>query len=146
MVTFPTWAAFTSRRCYDQRSVFGGPRRAPRARRPQATPRRRSRPLQQAKLASNSERGCVSSAPRHAIGALAFAAPCPPDLCRLLAEGREQGFLAGSLIAAALQDSELAVEQVEELLAACSECGIEVLEEEAPAPALPGAPLRGPAR
>jgi RNA polymerase primary sigma factor len=77
---------------------------------------------------------------------VAFLLPCPPDLCRLLAEGREQGFLEGSLIAAALEESELGVEQVEELLAACSECGIEVLEEEAPATALPGLEEELPAK
>jgi RNA polymerase primary sigma factor len=61
-----------------------------------------------------------------------FVLPCPPDLCRLLAAGREQGYLEGDLLAAVLLDADLSAEQLEELLASCAECGIEVLEEEAP--------------
>jgi RNA polymerase primary sigma factor len=88
----------------------------------------------------------VSSAPRDSIGAVAFALPCPADLCHLLAEGREQGFLAGALIGAALLDSELDAEQIEELLDACSECGIEILEDEGPTPVATGTDEELPAK
>ncbi len=75
-----------------------------------------------------------------------FTRPCAEELCRLLAEGREQGYLEGARLAAALREVELGGEQIEELLAACAECGIEILEDEAPAAAEPGREAELPAK
>jgi len=48
----------------------------------------------------------------------------------LIAEGREQGFLTGIQIANALQDLDLTVEQLDELLLALTDLGIELVESE----------------
>ena len=74
----------------------------------------------------------MSQVPQASTPAAPFVLPCPEGLCRLLAEGREQGYLDGTLLVAALHDVELGAELLEELLAACAEHGIEVLEGEAP--------------
>ena len=53
----------------------------------------------------------------------------------LVEEGHEQGYLSGAHIAAALQDVEPAVEQLDELLLALADLGIEIVEGDAPAAA-----------
>jgi len=88
----------------------------------------------------------VSQARQHSTSSAPFALPCTEKVCRLLAEGREQGYLEGGPIAAALCDAELGGEQIEELLAACGECGIEILEDEAPAAPEPGREEEFPAK
>jgi RNA polymerase primary sigma factor len=55
----------------------------------------------------------------------------------LIAEGHEQGYLSGAQIAAALRDVEFAVEQLDELLLALADRGIEIVEGDAPAAAEP---------
>jgi RNA polymerase primary sigma factor len=50
----------------------------------------------------------------------------------LIEEGHEQGFLNGVHIAAALQDVEFTVEQLDELLLALVDLGIEIVEGDAP--------------
>ena len=55
-----------------------------------------------------------------------------PALDELLAEGREQGYLTGEHIADALQEIELAPDQLEILFLALADEGIEVMETDAP--------------
>ena len=50
----------------------------------------------------------------------------------LIDEGHEQGFLDGVHIAAALQDVECTAEQLDELLLALADLGIEIVEGDAP--------------
>jgi len=80
----------------------------------------------------------VGQAPENSTISVEFALSCTHEVCRLLAEGREQGYLESARIAAALRDAELSGEQIEELLAACADGGIEILEGEAPAASEPG--------
>ena len=72
----------------------------------------------------------MSRVPHQGSSPIAFTLSCPPELCRLLDEGREQGCLEGARLDAALQQADLPGEQLEELLAACAEAGIEILEGE----------------
>jgi RNA polymerase primary sigma factor len=88
----------------------------------------------------------VSQAQQHSTSSIAFALPCTEEVCRLLAEGREQGYLESGPIAAAFHDAELGGELIEELLAACGECGIEILEDETPTPPEPGREEELPAK
>ena len=80
----------------------------------------------------------MGQAPENSTISVEFALSCTHEVCRLLAEGREQGYLESARIAAALRDAELSGEQIEELLAACADGGIEILEGEAPAASEPG--------
>ena len=57
------------------------------------------------------------------------------EVCGLIEEGHEQGFLDGAQIAAALRDVELTAEQLDELLLALADLGIEIVEGDAPAAA-----------
>jgi len=50
----------------------------------------------------------------------------------LIEEGREQGCLSGAQIAAALHDLEVTVEQLDELLLALADLGIDLLESDVP--------------
>ncbi len=80
----------------------------------------------------------MGQAPEDSTSSVEFTLPCTHDVCRLLAEGREQGYLEAAGIAAALGDAECSGEQIDELLAACADSGIEILEGEAPAASAPG--------
>ena len=48
----------------------------------------------------------------------------------LIEEGHEQGFLSSAHVAAALQDVDLTAEQLDELLLALTDLGIEIVESE----------------
>ena len=80
----------------------------------------------------------MGQAPENSTSSVEVVLPCAHDVCRLLAEGREQGYLEGERIVAALREAELSGEQIEEVLAACADGGIEILEGEAPAASEPG--------
>jgi RNA polymerase primary sigma factor len=54
----------------------------------------------------------------------------PPDLRELVARGKEQGFLTGEEIAAALLHAELTAEQMDQAVQTIAEAGIEVVEGE----------------
>ncbi len=69
-----------------------------------------------------------------------FTPACTSALCRLLCAAREQGYVEGELVAAALQDAGFTGEQFEEILAACADAGIEILEGETRASVAPGPP------
>jgi RNA polymerase primary sigma factor len=56
------------------------------------------------------------------------AEPGTDELRELVAEGREQGYLTGEHIAEALQDVELAPEQIESVIMCLADEGIELLE------------------
>jgi RNA polymerase primary sigma factor len=88
----------------------------------------------------------LSPARQESTSAAPFTLPCTEEVCRILAEGREQGYLDGSRLATALRDSDLSVEQLEELLAACVDGGIEILEDEAPTRPEPGREEELPAK
>ncbi len=88
----------------------------------------------------------MSQAPQGGTSSAPFALPCTEELCRLLAEGREQGYVEGARLAAALREVELGGEQIEELLVACADAGIEILEDEAPTPPESGREEELPAR
>ena len=55
-----------------------------------------------------------------------------PVFDELLAEGREQGYLTGDRIADALQEVDLAPDQIESLWLALGDEGIEIMEGDAP--------------
>ncbi len=62
---------------------------------------------------------------------------CAEVVC-LIQEGHELGCLSNAEVAAALQDVEVTATQVEELLLALTDMGIEIVEDDAPAGAEPG--------
>ena len=69
------------------------------------------------------------------------------ELCGLLEEGGEQGYLEGGHLAEMLRDLEFTPEQKEELYTAFAELGIEIIEEEGASavrrdPRRAGEPLR----
>jgi len=67
-----------------------------------------------------------------AVGRDSSAEPlglCPRELCRLLGEARAQGYLVAAALFAALESAGCDAALAEELLAACAEAGIEVIEE-----------------
>jgi RNA polymerase primary sigma factor len=80
----------------------------------------------------------VGQAPENSTSSAEVVLSCTRDICRLFAEGREQGYLEGERIVASLREAELSGEQIEEVLAACADAGIEILEGEAPAASAPG--------
>ena len=55
------------------------------------------------------------------------------EVCGLIEEGHEQGYLSGVYIAATLHYLDLTVEQLDELLLALADLGIEIVEADAPA-------------
>jgi RNA polymerase primary sigma factor len=54
---------------------------------------------------------------------------CPDELHALIEEGREQGYLEGARIEAALHEVDLTPEQLEEIHNALADLGVDVLEE-----------------
>ncbi len=60
---------------------------------------------------------------------------CADEVRRLLEEGSEQGYLEGAAVADTLGELDLTPEQVEEILTALAELGIEITEGESPAAA-----------
>ena len=55
------------------------------------------------------------------------------EVCGLIEEGHEQGYLSGAHIAATLHDLDLTVEQLDELLLALTDLGIDIVESDSPA-------------
>src|SRR5450830_25854 len=55
------------------------------------------------------------------------------EVCGLIEEGHEQGYLSGAYIAATLHDLDLTVEQLDELLLALTDLGIDIVESDSPA-------------
>src|ERR1035437_9204380 len=52
------------------------------------------------------------------------------EVCGLIEEGHEQGYLSGAYIAATLHDLDLTVEQLDELLLALTDLGIDIVESD----------------
>ena len=75
-----------------------------------------------------------------ASSSVEFVPPCTGEFCRLLVAAREHGYIEGELVVAALQDAGFSGEQLDEVLAACADAGVEILEGSASMPAEPGLP------
>ncbi len=76
--------------------------------------------------------------PADDAGAASLALLCSEEVHGLIEEGNEQGYLSGAQIAAALQDVDVTPEQLDELLLAFADLGIEIIDSDAPAAVEPG--------
>jgi RNA polymerase primary sigma factor len=85
-------------------------------------------------------------APQDGSSSVEVALACTGEVCRLLAQGREQGYLEGGQLAAALRAEGCGGDQIEEVLAACSDRGIEVLERAVPTASESGCDAGPPAQ
>jgi len=72
------------------------------------------------------------SSPPDDLSSAALVPPDSNDVQCLIEEGNEQGYLSSAHVAATLEDAELTAEQLDELLGALADLGIEIIEDDIP--------------